>query len=323
MKTYIISLGHPTELIDKLDQEQMNPVVVHGIHGASASEETIRTGISSFYSAIGPKSSIGCSLSHMKAWKQFLATDDPHALFVEDDVILEEGWKDKLHESIPHAPSTFDLLYLGCMGCDATISPLFWTLVTSLMGIRVPEKKINDHITVPSSAFATHAYLLSRKGAAALLSELEGNVHNHIDFCIQSLAKKGKLERYMITPRIAYQTSTDTNVSENVSSSHPRMFSKLVQSHYVDRSMRASYITSVSIARIHPKINVNGISVLFLVLGFLLSNYSVSALTLAFILLSSHDLMYLKKSTDGMIIVLHYLLFILPSLVKKIYLGTT
>ena len=80
---------------------------------------------------------------------------------------------------------------------------------------------------------------------------------------------------YVSTPRLAYQTSTDDTASENVSSSHPLMITKSLNNVYLDKMVRANYLTSVSFARV-GSININFFSVLFLILGIIFSFMKVS-----------------------------------------------
>lgn len=311
MKTYVISLQNPVDVLERVP----HGVWIEGVRGSTASEDVIRAGVSKLYAAIGPKSAIGCALSHMNAWRAFLATDDAEALVVEDDVVFEDGWKARLDETLRYVPA-YDVLYLGCFGCDAAERSALWPVIGTVLRLGVNAQEVNEYVRVPDLAFANHAYVVSRRGAQRLLDELYGKLDNHIDFCIQKLARAGKLDRYVMTPRVAYQTSTDTNVSLNVSSTHPRFVQKLTEPVSIDRMVRLNYLGSVSIARVLPNVHINAFSIIFLVLGVALSRYSVSQLTTAFVLLSLLDFMYMRRAADGAAVLMHYLLFVLPSLLR-------
>ena len=312
MKTYVISLAEPADLLRELQAEGVDPVLVAGVRGSAEPEESIRRAVTPFWASFGPKSAIGCGMSHMNAWKMFLASGDPHALFVEDDVVFEKGWKAEMERAIAALP-TFDLLYLGCLGCDPADASSLWTLLTSAVGIRAPYRRTSTQglgstqgLVSPGIALGAHAYVLSRSGAEKLRA-LDGTVHNHIDYCIQLLAKKGKLDRYLILPRVAYQTSTETTRSSNVSSVHPRLVADWLRPHSIDTMVRTNYLLSLSIGRI-GRIHLTIFSLLFLLLGLLLRRMPLSTLTVLFLLLSIRDL----RGPTGPIAV-HFVLFLLPS----------
>jgi Glycosyltransferase family 25 (LPS biosynthesis protein) len=317
MKTYVISLSEPTELLRELKAEGVDPVLVAGVRGSTEPEESIRRAVTPFWASVGPKSAIGCGMSHMNAWKSFLASGDPHALFVEDDVVFEKGWKEEMDRSIAALPS-FDLLYLGCLGCDPADASALWALLTSAVGIRTPYRKVESglgsssglgSLVSPGIALGTHAYVLSRPGAEKLRA-LDGKVHNHIDYCIQMLAKKGKLDRYMILPRVAYQTSTETEISSNVSSVHPSLVAEWIRPHSIDTMVRMNYLLSLSIGRLGG-MNLTIFSLLFLLFGILLRRLPLSTLTVLFLLLSVRDL---GKPVS---LSVHLFLFLLPAILYR------
>jgi hypothetical protein len=309
MKTYVISLSEPTDLLRELQAEGVDPVLVAGVRGSTEPEESIRRAVTPFWASVGPKSAIGCGMSHMNAWKTFLASGDPHALFVEDDVVFEKGWKEEMDRAIAALP-TFDLLYLGCLGCDPADASSLWALLTSAVGIRAPYRKVGSTLVSPGIALGAHAYVLSLAGAEKLRA-LDGTVHNHIDYCIQMLAKKGKLDRYMILPRVAYQTSTETTISSNVSSAHPSLVSEWVRPHSIDTMVRTNYLLSLSIGRI-GRTNLTIFSLLFLLLGILLRRLPLSTLTILFLLLSIRDI-----GKPGGSLGVHFLLFLLPAILYQ------
>jgi len=319
MKTYIISLENPTEKINYLKSHGISPILIEGINGKK--EKNIEKHVSTYYKYFGPKSAIGCALSHIKAWRAFLETADDYAIIFEDDVIVEDGFVNKLNLAMSHVPSSFDVLYLGCMGCDndQSVNMIKWSMFMIVKPVE--PKKINDYISIPSVAFATHAYVLSRKGAETLLKEIDGKLNNHIDISIQQLASNGKIESYVTTPRIAYQTSTDNGVSENVSSNHPILLTKFLNQFYFDEMARANYFFNVAFLRV-GEINVNMASILFLFLGLVLVNIDIKKITLFYILLSLPDMYMMKTKNDILLIIFHYFLLILPKLIKQGYRKT-
>lgn len=316
-KAYLISLTNPDEKIKYLKENGVYPTLVKGVNGKALNENDIEMrNISNLYTKFGPKSAIGCALSHLNTWKNFLEnTTDQYAIIFEDDIILVDDFINKLDIVMSHVPKDFDVLYIGCFGCDQKNQNEIniFNFLCSLIGMTSQYKKINEHISVPSAAFATHSYILSRKGAQKLIEYLDGNIHNHIDFCMQQLASKNKIKAYVSTPRLAYQTSTNDSASENVSSNHPLILTKSLNNVYVDKMVKANYLTSMSIARV-GNVNVNFFSVLFLILGIIFSfmKVSIKNATIFYLVISILDILKLRNANDFKILLFHYSLLIIP-----------
>jgi hypothetical protein len=165
-------------------------------------------------------------------------------------------------------------------------------------------------------ALGAHAYIVSRNGAKKLIENLEGKIYNHIDYCMQDLASKGVLNVYAITPRVAYQTSTDTSKSTNVKSRHPLMLTEYLDMFELDTKVRASYITTLSLMRIGDA-NVNIMSIVFLILGLILALYKmeINIITIIFVLVSFKDLTCDESPCS--IIWIHYFLIVMPSILAN------
>ena len=322
MKAYMISLNDSTEKIDYLKSFGIETVLVKGVNGKTIPIEEIVKRVSNTYKTFGPKSAIGCALSHMNTWKLFLKTNDEYAIIFEDDVVLEDNFNEKLKLALQDVPKDYDILYLGCTGCDD--EQKFNTIkfmATLWMSPKTfnPPRKITDHISIPSAAFATHAYIVSRKGATKLLKNLDGKLHHHIDICIQNLVLDNQIESYAVTPRIAYQTSTDDNQSENISSNYPLIVTSVLNKIYVDKMYKAQYLFSVSVFRI-GNFNVNAFTIMFFIIGILcmLKGIDVRIMTIVFLLISSPDIVLSKNQYDLQVILFNYFALILPILIRNI-----
>lgn len=323
MKAYMISLNDATDKINYLKTFGIDVQLVKGVNGKTIPIEEITRRVSNKYKNFGPKSAIGCALSHMDTWKLFLETNDEYSIIFEDDVVLEDNFVEKLEIALNEVPENYDILYLGCTGCDneqkiniVKFTASFWIAPKTFN----PHKQITDNIGIPSVAFSTHAYVVSRKGATKLLKYLDGKLYHHIDFCIQQLVLDNKIESYSTTPRIAYQTSTDDTPSENVSSNFPLVATSILNKIYVDKMYRAQYLFSVSFLRI-GNININAFTVLFFLFGLIcmLKNIDIRKITFVFLLLCSPDIILIKNKTDFEVILFNYFVLILPILLKKIY----
>lgn len=298
---YIISLKYPKKLLKTLsNKHHLNPILANAIDGKKCSDDIIKRHFTTFYRFFGPKASIGCALSHLYVWKTFLKTHKKYAIVFEDDIILDDITYN-LSKVIPihvqQTPQDFDILYLGSLGSDNT--PNFFTISMSLLNMSAEYKDINDYVKQPSVALATHAYVISRSGAEKLVKNLDGNIHNHIDYCIQNLYSQGILNNYITKPRLLYQSSTDSNISNNVSNTHPIIINKILSNFYVDKHVRSSYITTLSVLRI-GSFNIT-ISSLILISAIILyitisNQRNYNTLILSLVLLSLSDIFKLESS---------------------------
>ena len=310
-RPYVISLGVPTIKLEYLCKNGLDPVLVKGIDGRLLNEEEISHSTTPWYGLLGPKSALGCALSHIKVWKMIEASEEDYGIVMEDDVILEPHFTKKLKEALRSVPKNYDILYLGCFGSESDTN--FFTIMMGILGMSNNTEVINKYIKKPKVALGAHGYVVSKKGARKLISILGNRVYNHIDYCLQDLASQGILDVYVTTPRIAYQTSTDTGNSTNVSSTHPSLVCNYLEDIELDKMVRASYIASLSVIRIGDA-NLSVISIVLLLLGIVFAWIGIKsdAITIIFAIMSYKDITCDK--TPRSIIWIHYLLFVIPSI---------
>jgi len=100
---------------------------------------------------------IGAVLSHRKAWRAFLRTNDTHALFIEDDVYFGENFEHYLKSTI-FEETNFDIINI-----ETTNAP-----VVIKSGIQLPldDRKLYRITTYHHGA---GGYILSRAAAKRLL----------------------------------------------------------------------------------------------------------------------------------------------------------
>lgn len=297
---YIISLKYPKKLLKTLsNKHHLNPILANAIDGKKCSDDIIKRHFTTFYRFFGPKASIGCALSHLYVWKTFLKTHKKYAIVFEDDIILDDityNLSEVIHIHVQQTPQDFDILYLGALGSDNT--PNFFTISMSLLNMSAEYKDINDYVKQPSIALATHAYVISRSGAEKLVKNLDGNIHNHIDYCIQNLYSQGVLNNYITKPRLLYQSSTDSNISNNVSNTHPIIINKILSNFYVDKHVRSSYITTLSVFRIGSfNITISSLILISVIILYItISNQrNYNTLILSLVLLSLSDIFKLES----------------------------
>jgi GR25 family glycosyltransferase involved in LPS biosynthesis len=275
INTYVISLNNPQTLLDKLTNCNLNPKLFKGTNGKTIDYNTIKKYTTPLYSIFGPKSSIGCSISHISVWKTFLKSNQQYAVIFEDDIIFDSiDLKSDISFYLSKTPSNFDILYLGCFGSDP--NNIFFNTTMNLLNISSNFSQINNYIIKPRVALALHAYILSRSGAQKLVNLLYGKIHNHIDLCIQTLAKQNLISTYVTNPRLIYQTSTDSTPSLNSSNSYPILFNNILSQVYIDNYVKASYITTVSLFRLfNYNITLSNISIFFICLILYSTNESI------------------------------------------------
>jgi GR25 family glycosyltransferase involved in LPS biosynthesis len=293
--TYVISLNTPNDLLYKLKECHLDPILFKGTNGKTLDYNTIKKYTTPIYSIFGPKSSIGCSISHISVWKTFLQSNKQYAVIFEDDIIFEShNLKSQISFYLSNTPTDFDILYLGCFGSD--LNNTFFNTTMNLLNISCKFAQINDHITKPRVALALHAYIISRSGAQNLIKLLDRKIHNHIDFCIQNLDKQNLISRFVTNPRLVYQTSTDTTPSQNSSNSYPILFNNILSQYYIDNYVKASYITTVSIFRIfNYNITLSNILIFIICLYLYISNESIYFILVFILIISLPDLFNLNK----------------------------
>lgn len=101
---------------------------------------------------------VGCFLSHIKVFQAFLASNEPYALVLEDDVKLPDGFKQLLHQAIEQQQH-WDLLRLSSSRDGAFI--------------KIAQLDSNHQLAYNTKVLKnTGAYLISRHGAERCLSQL-------------------------------------------------------------------------------------------------------------------------------------------------------
>ena len=207
-KTYVISLNKPEKLLSEIRNYGLDPILVEGVNGKKLSSEEIKKNTNTYGAMFAPLSVIGCAMAHIKTWKLFLESDAKYGIIFEDDVVFENNFKEQLDLGIKNTPKDFDILYLGCFGCQSNVN--FNVLQFANQGIiNTNANYRNTYINKPMVALATHAYIVSRDGAKKLITYTNKNIYTHIDIHIQTLYSHKLLNIYAFNNRIAYQTSTD------------------------------------------------------------------------------------------------------------------
>ncbi len=94
---------------------------------------------------------IGCTISHLRCWREIARGGSQTAMILEDDAVLAPGFLRRLLEGLPAALRLCDLLYLG----------------------RLPQelnRSYRDGFAVPGYSHCTYGYLLTQHAARQMLS---------------------------------------------------------------------------------------------------------------------------------------------------------
>lgn len=308
---YVISLNKPLNILYELKKYNLNSMWSKGLKYDNFDNNYIKTQTSPFYYKYGPKNSIAIAMSHIKTWRKFLLSDKDICVIFEDDAVLIKDFDKELEIALQNVPNDFDILYLGCFGCNSDLNCL--TVPFSFIYDLKNTKIINDYVIKPKIAFALHGYVLSKKGAEKLIRYISKNISNHIDVMIFKLYNEGKIRLYSLKNRIVFQTSSDTCKSLNTSN-YPFLINRLLSPIKIDKMVSLSYYMSVSFLRI-GNFNINAMTIMFLIIGYVLrsNNISLKNITIGFLLLSLPDLLTFKHIDT---IITYYFILILPSLIK-------
>jgi glycosyl transferase family 25 len=143
-------LGLPLERISAVDGSMLSDVEITEVVDIA----TYR----SYFKMLPERGTVGCSLSHEKAWRKFLESDHEYAVIFEDDVQFDPLELKKVIESALINNDLWDLLLLEVIhrGFPLEITPILKqrSLVAYLTDVR-----------------HSGCYLISRKAAAAFLQK--------------------------------------------------------------------------------------------------------------------------------------------------------
>jgi glycosyl transferase, family 25 len=136
--------------------------IIDGVIGRDLSQSELqefapRRFMARFGRDLGP-GEIGCTLSHKLALETFLSSEDGTALVLEDDAVVPRNIAEAITALVGHLPEGWGLLKIGGMG--------------GVRGKLLCETAFGKIIEAPAVTVCSHAYVVSRQGAAQLLSKI-------------------------------------------------------------------------------------------------------------------------------------------------------
>ena len=147
---------------------------------------------------------VGCILSHYMLWKTISYFPDDEFLILEDDVILCDGFKEKLMDYKSRLPNDWQYVFVGhCCLPDK----------------QYVHKQSDNIYTTSWPPMCTHAYMIKKESIKTLI-ETNSMAWAHIDIQIQKRSLK-LLKHYVFLPSLAdqmsllKQTSTDKSIDKD------------------------------------------------------------------------------------------------------------
>jgi GR25 family glycosyltransferase involved in LPS biosynthesis len=124
---------------------------------------------------------LGCMCSHMALWRKVVDDGLDHAVVLEDDVLVADGFRTEVANILGELPALWDHCYLfHHPQCKRDLP---------LAGAR--------HVQRAFETWGTVAYVVSRRGAEKLLARTEGaSCAKAIDETMMGLVRDGELNSY-------------------------------------------------------------------------------------------------------------------------------
>ncbi len=215
MKTYVINLARRKDRLDAMTAQLVRMDIgferVPAVDSVAVREEWLAR----YFADAGPLGAIPkgdkcCSLSHRRAWAAFLASEEPYAVFLEDDVLLDPAAADFLTCSdwLPKDTAVVKLEHFGPQNQRV------------LLGNPVAVGSGWQMAPIHSRHTGAGAYILSRNAAAALLAHgKKWNIPvDHLLFNANVSEIAVRLRPYQLLPALARQHGGFGGVSDIASS---------------------------------------------------------------------------------------------------------
>ena len=133
---------------------------------------------------------IGCTLSHINVWKQFLDKNDSKLLLVmEDDLDVSNDFIEQLNNFVKYLPD------------DIEIAQIYHSSTTEKNKINV--STVNNYVETGYPQNGTVAYIISKKGINILLKHCLP-IYEAIDVMIKDAIRENKIISYVPTQNFVF-----------------------------------------------------------------------------------------------------------------------
>lgn len=290
---YIINLDKDNErynesLIQAKKISFKQPIRISGIYGKNLTDkEFLELPVDKLYSKIGLKSAIGCALSHVKAWQTMIDNNDESAIFLEDDVLIDDNFIDLFNSM--KIPNDYYIIYLGSLiGSDIEKKySLEFPLARLYLGKGYTKKvkKINDNVYVPALPLGLHGYILSNIGAKYLLDNIKKDkIYNHID--AQIIKYLYNVPSYAINPQLIHQQNVTLENSNNINYPYPIIINRNLNQKD-KHGIPLNYKLNIGVYEYNGYI-FNIITLYFIIFGIILAllKFDIKTIFISFLLFS-------------------------------------
>lgn len=223
---------------------------------------------------------LGCFLSHKQLWERVVKNKWANALILEDDFVIAKHITTTLPAALEKIPADWDILYLGCLSCDA-YTVLDMGLNALIYGQPMPPEFKQDGFKTQYTAIGTEAYAISYACAVRLTQKYNKIVTQHVDYALSSNAR---LVKYSIQPPVMYQNYKGFHLNSNTSSKSPILLNtwtsniRLSSSPYDGRTL--GWKLSVPVFQVTKYAPMNTWVLVFMVIGYLHLQVAFVILTL-------------------------------------------
>ena len=184
---------------------------ISGVDGFAMSEEERRRWNPPGRGRLQLPGEIGCFLSHRRAWEEFLATDAPHAVIMEDDAVLSSHAGEVLRR-LPEWSKGTHIVQLEVREVGRRLVGLGGRRIGT--GHRL--RRLHDVV------LGMAGYVISREAAEVALAQSE-TLHDPVDRFVfdDERGPFGAYRRHVVLPGIIIQADRQaySEVSEDVKSS--------------------------------------------------------------------------------------------------------
>lgn len=250
-RAYVINLASATERWDAVSRQfaaiGVAPTRIDAVNGRAMSAAHRRAVATPWCAATCAPAVIACGASHVAAWRAVVADGVGAALIAEDDVRFDADFRRGVAAMAAELPPHWDFVFLGCIGCDPSPSPLA-VATHAVAGPRRPPRHLSERLWLPPLTLALHGYLVSAAGAAKLLAALGGGqLDGHVDRAVNRIITDGGLAAYAARPQLAFQTGS-LAVSSIADAKTPRWPNALLDRVRIDDTITAGYALNVPLA---------------------------------------------------------------------------
>jgi GR25 family glycosyltransferase involved in LPS biosynthesis len=209
--TYVINLKRRPDRLRNFftkNQKELFPLTVfEGVDGKTLQashkvQKAFSTGDYNYRRGI-----VGCAMSHMKIWKDFLTkANQTHCLVLEDDAELCPEFKDKIIYLLNKHSETFDIMFLHYNPYPQYNKKELYTNSPPVAEVWSRERSMRENMGSGAG------YILSRQGALNLLRHVQQNgVYNAIDWVMFKSENRIMYTTPLLVRANCFQTTTGTD----------------------------------------------------------------------------------------------------------------